>query len=203
MPNGRPAGASVGRSSYPAAASGAHNFARDYYRHFGASGDVRARYSDLEFTSTGSGETLRLRGIVNGTGCAATGTINALHATGRIAAGKTLATSGCLNAIRATLEKATTSGTTSGVSACIQVDSNIAHDTTNGPNDAFIRVTNSGAHTLDNLFNIEVTKGSAGAATSLVCTDHANDITANTFIRIMVNGTAHWILATTTAPAAS
>ena len=204
MANGpKIAGENVGSSANHAHAIGAHNFGRSYYDHLGATGDVRAHYEDLVFKTAGSGggEVIRARGIASAASVAQGATINAIHATGRIASGASV--SGALSAIRATLEDANTSGTQGGTLAALQVDSNIAHDVTVGANTAFIRVTNSGAHTINNLLNIEVAKGSAGAATGLVCTDHANDIAANTFIRIMVNGTAHWILATTTAPAAS
>lgn len=56
-------------------------FQRNYFRHRGASGDVRAHYEDLDFTSTGSGEVLRVRGIANGTDVATGGTVNAIHTT--------------------------------------------------------------------------------------------------------------------------
>jgi len=74
-------GNSVGSSTYPKTANGAHNFQRNYFRHRGASGDVRAHYEDLDFTSTGSGEVLRVRGIANGTDVATGGTVNAIHTT--------------------------------------------------------------------------------------------------------------------------
>src|SRR5512137_2063180 len=127
---------SVGSSSFPASAVSAWNFQRNYYRHAGTSGDVRAHYEDLEFTSTGSGEVLRLRGIADGTLCATGGTINALHATGRVASGKTV--SGALNAIRATLEVAGTTPTPGGTLAAIQCDSNIVTGATISANSSFI-----------------------------------------------------------------
>ncbi len=143
----------VGSSARPLSASGAHNFSRHYYRHHGASGDVRGEYKDLEVTSTGSGETVRLRVIANGTGCATGGTLNALHATGRVAAGKTV--SGALNAARFTLEVAGTSPTPGGTLSAIQLDSNIVTGATLSPNTAFIRFSNSGATAVPAVFNFE------------------------------------------------
>lgn len=73
---------------------------------------------------------------------------------------------------------------------------------TNGS--AYIRVGKTNSGTGSNvLFNFADASGAAGAVTSLVCTDHANDITANLFARCLVAGTPAWILMTTTAPAAS
>ena len=91
---------SVGSASRPLTANGSHNFKRDYFVSKATSGDVRAHYIDLEHESTGSGDTLRVRGIADGTLVATGGTVNAIHATGRVASGKTV--SGALNALRAT-----------------------------------------------------------------------------------------------------
>ena len=193
----------IGSSTYPVIVAGAssHNFERVYYRSNCTAGDVRGRYEDCEFASTGSGETLRLRGIASGTLSATGGTINALHATGRVASGGTV--SGALNAIRATLEVAGTTPTPGGTLAALQLDTNIVTGWTQGSADAFIRVTNSGAGKLTNLFNITEAVGAAGAVTGLVCTDHANDLAANAFVKCLINGTTYWMMMTSTAPAAS
>lgn len=165
MANGPKAGfgGNVGNSTFPVSALGAHNFARQYYRHHGASGDVRALYADLDFTSTGSGETLRIRGIANGTLCATGGTINALHATGRVASGKTV--SGALNAIRATLEVAGTNPTPGGTLSALQLDSNIEPGATLAGVDAFVRVSDSGTTKLGKLLNIPAPSNSTIFAT--------------------------------------
>ncbi len=141
----------IGSSAHPVTAIGAHNFGRSYYRHVGASGDVRALYADLDFTSTGSGEFLRLRAIANGTDVATAGTVNAAHLTGRVAAAKTV--SGALNALRCTLEVAGTTPTPGGTLSALQLDSNIVTGWTQGSADSFCRVTDSGAGSLTNLFN--------------------------------------------------
>lgn len=140
----------IGSSTFPVTAHGAasHNFERVYYKSACSAGDVRGKYEDLEFSSTGAGETLRLRGIASGTLTATGGTVNALHATGRVASGGTI--SGALNAIRATLEVAGTTPTPGGTLAALQLDSNIVTGATMGAKDAFIRVTDSGATQLQN-----------------------------------------------------
>lgn len=182
---------SVGTASNPMKANGAHNFQRNYYRHTGASGDVRAHYEDLDFTSTGSGEVLRVRGIANGTNVATGGTVNAIHATGRVAAGKTV--SGALNALRATLEVAGTNPTPGGTLAALQLDSNIVTGATLSGTDSFVRVTNSGATALANLVNMPAPEnGSIFAA-------HTTDAMTHSLRIVDENGTAYYIMATTTA----
>lgn len=193
MANGRFV-CNVGSSARPKTAIGAHIFSRHYYRHAGASGDVRGEYKDLDFTSTGSGETLRLRGIANGTGVATGGTVNALHATGRVASGKTV--SGALNAARFTLEVAGTTPTPGGTLAAIQLDTNTVAGTVHGNEDAFIRVSQSGTALLTNLFNIEsnaMTDGSNSPADHLVSTH--SGATATHLIKCRVNGADMWLMA--------
>ncbi len=172
---------SVGSASRPLTANGSHNFKRDYFVSKATSGDVRAHYIDLEHESTGSGDTLRVRGIADGTLVATGGTVNAIHATGRVASGKTV--SGALNAIRATLEVAGTTPTPGGTLAALQLDSNIVTGWTAGANDAFIRVSQSGAGTLDNFLNFEAESG---------CLDGTNGTysTADGYIKIRVAGNA-------------
>jgi len=172
----------VGSSARPLSASGAHNFSRHYYRHHGASGDVRGEYKDLEFTSTGAGETVRLRAIANGLNCATGGTINSLHATGRVAAGKTV--SGALNAARFTLEVAGTSPTPGGTLSAIQLDSNIVTGATLSPNTAFIRFSDTGAKDIPAIFNFE-------AASDAVVASTGTYSTADGYIVVRVAGSTY------------
>lgn len=188
----------VGTSARPLSASGAHIFSRHYYRHHGSSGDVRGEYKDLEFTSTGSGETVRLRAIANGLLCATGGTINALHATGRVAAAKTV--SGALNAGRFTLEVAGTTPTPGGTLAALQVDSNISTGWTAGTCDSFIRVTNTGAGKLTNLFCLPAAAAKTAYLTDPFVARHA-DATATHGIKVVdAGGTVYWIMVTTDTP---
>ena len=162
-----------GTSSKPITVSGGSwNFRRNYFRSKIASGDVRATYEDLEHMGTGSGDTLRVRGIVNGLLVAASGTVNAIHATGRVAAAKTVASDGCVNAIRATLEVAGSTPTPGGCLSALQVDSNIVTGTTLSANSSFIRVTNSDAGKLTNLFNFPAAGAASAYATDLIVANH-------------------------------
>jgi len=199
MPNG-PNVEAIGSSTAAKSpcAVGAHNFRRNYFYHL-ATGDVRATYEDLYFNSTGAGETLRLRGIANGLLVATGGTVNALHATGRVAAAKTV--SGALNAIRATLEVAGTTPTPGGTLAALQLDSNIVTGATMGANDAYIRVTDSGATALTNFLNLTTAAGSE-SATALFTTFKTATQVGKMGLKIRVNGATRWLLATDTAPTA-
>lgn len=197
MANGRFV-SNIGSSTRPLSASGSHIFSRHYYRHHGASGDVRGEYKDLEFTSTGSGETVRLRGIANGTLCATGGTINAIHATGRVASGKTV--SGQLNAGRFTLEVAGTTPTPGGTLASLLVDTNISTGWTAGTNDAFIRFNNAGAGKVVNLFHVPTAAAKTAASTDPFVARHA-DAAATHGLRIIDGGgTVYWIMVTTDTP---
>lgn len=68
---------------------------------------------------------------------------------------------------------------------------------------SFITVSNgaSAGTGCNTLLNIQAAKGT-NSATSLSTSNH-DAPTADTMIRILINGTAHWLLATTHAPAAS
>jgi hypothetical protein len=192
------AGINLGSSNRPISASGAHIFGRQYFRHAGSSGDVRGVYADLDFTGAGSGETMRLRGIANGLLCATGGTINALHATGRVASGKTV--SGALNAIRATLEVAGTTPTPGGTLAALQLDDNIVTGATISAASAFIRVSHSGATELVNLLNLPAPGAKTAAATDMFVARHA-DAAATHGIKIIDDaGTSYWLMVTTDTP---
>lgn len=186
------AGLSGGTSSKPITAGGTHNFGRQYFRHHGGSGDVRVHYEDLEFMGAGSGEVIRARGIANGLLCATDGTINAAHFTGRVAAAKTV--SGALNAVRATLEVAGDTPTPGGTLAALQLDTNIVTGWTQGQNDAFVKVTNSGAGKVSSLLNIAETPATDTPAGNLVST-HADHASTH-LIKIRVDGVDMWLLAT-------
>jgi hypothetical protein len=179
-------------------ANGQHNFQRTYFKSVSASSDVRAHYEDLYFNSTGGGETIRARGIANSLLSATGATINAIHATGRVAAGKTV--SGALNGIRATLEVAGTTPTPGGTLAALQVDSNIVTGATMGGQDAFIRFTNTGAGKLINLFAVPTAAAKTAAGTDPFVARHA-DCTATHGLRIVdAAGTPYWIMVTTDTP---
>lgn len=181
-------------------ASGAHNFRRNYYYSTGSSGDVRVQYEDLYVNSTGSGEVIRVRGIANGTGVATGGTVNGIHATGRVASGKTV--SGSLNGIRATLEVAGTTPTPGGKLSALRVDSNIVTgwtDSSGANASSFISVGNVGAGLVGNLFSID--DAIATKSDTAVVTTVAADAVCSHGIRINMAGTTGWIMVRTDTPA--
>jgi hypothetical protein len=188
----------IGSAARYLKANAAHNFKRGYYEHIG-SGDVRVDYEDLYVSGGGSGEVMRLRGIANGLLTAAGGTLNALHATGRVAAGKTV--SGALNAIRATLEVAGTNPTPGGTLSALQLDSNIVTGATLPGTVSMARVSQSGAVKVPNLFQLPVPGAKTAGATDLFVARHA-DATATHAIAVVDDaGTRYWINVTTDTPA--
>ena len=173
----------TGTASSPVVETTAGNVSESYVTTSAATGDTRLSYSRLEFTSTGSGETIRALTRVTGAGAATGGTVNGAHFSLSINGSGTI--SGAGNALRATLGG--TSTNPGGTIAAIQADSDFASGGT-WTNASFIRFTNSGAGTVANLFNVPaamVTANTQGAATnSLKIVDSA--------------GTAYYIMLTTT-----
>jgi hypothetical protein len=152
-----------GTASSPITVTSAQNINSSYGSTSATSGDTRLSYQRLAFTSTGSGETLRAFSVVTGAGAAAGGTINGAHISMSVNTGGTI--SGAANALRATLGVA--SGVTpGGTLSAIQADSDIASGVTVPGTAAFIRVTNSGATALSNLFNLPDAMVQAIGATS-------------------------------------
>jgi hypothetical protein len=174
------------------------NYSTQYFQNVHASGDIRAYYLHQRYKGAGSGEVIRAVAEAYTTGCAAGGTINAAHFTGRVGAAMTV--SGALSGVRATIEVAGTTPTPGGTLAALHVDSNIVTGWTAGANDAFIRVSNSGAGLIGNLFYISdaiAVKSDTAVATTLHG-DHA----ATHGIKIRVGTTSMWLLAATDAPSA-
>jgi hypothetical protein len=184
-------GPNIGNASRMPGSVGAHNFQRSYYKNAGAS-DTRVHYEDLYFDSTGGGEVIRARGIANGLLCATGGTINAAHFTGRVAAAKTV--SGALNAVRATLEVAGTTPTPGGTLSCLQLDSNIVTGWVEGLNDAYIRVSMTGAGHLTNFLNFDGHAVGTDPDADLLST-HADHASTH-LVKCRMNGATVWLLAT-------
>ena len=173
----------TGTASSPIVETTATNVSESYVTTSATTGDTRLSYNRLEFTSTGSGETIRALTRVTGAGAATAGTVNGAHISLSINGSGTI--SGAGNALRATLGGSSTNP--GGTIAAIQADSNFASGGT-WTNASFIRFTNSGTGTVDNLFNVPsgmITANTQGAATnSLKIVDSA--------------GTAYYIMLTTT-----
>ena len=174
-----------GTAASPIAETTAGNVSEFYATTSAATGDTRLSYNRLEFTSTGSGETIRALTRVTGAGGATGGTINGAHLSLSINGSGTI--SGAGNALRATLGG--TSTNPGGTLSVIQADSDFASGGT-WTNTSFIRFTNSGTGTVPNLFNVP--------AAMLVSQISA----ASTHTIKIVNsaGTAYYLMATTVAP---
>ena len=172
-----------GTPASPIAVTTAQNISSSYATSSATTGDTRLSYNRLEFTSTGSGETIRALTRVTGANAATGGTVNGAHVSLSINGSGTI--SGAGNALRATLGGSSTNP--GGTIAAIQADSDFASGGT-WTNASFIRFTNSGTGSVENLFNVPsgmITANTQGAATnSLKIVDSA--------------GTAYYIMLTTT-----
>ena len=153
-----------GTAASPIVETTAGNVSESYATTSATTGDTRLSYNRLEFTSTGSGETIRALTRVTGANGATGGTINGAHISTSINTGGTI--SGAANAIRATIGAAV--ATPGGTLAALQLDTDFASGTTLGAESAFIRVTDSGAGTgkMTRLMNVGTGTGLFTAATS-------------------------------------
>ena len=169
-----------GTSATPIAVTAASNVNTGYVTTSATTGDTRLTYNKLTFTSTGSGETLRAFSVVTGVGAAAGGTINGAHISMSVNGSGTI--SGAGNALRATLGGSSTNP--GGTLSAIQADSDFASGGT-WTNASFIRCTNSGTGTIDNLFNLPTAMIAAGV---LAASTHVVKIVA-------ANGTPYYLMA--------
>jgi hypothetical protein len=140
-----------GTATDPISVTTAQNISSSYGSTSATTGDTRLSYNRLAFTSTGSGETLRAFSVVSGANAATGGTVNGAHISLSVNSGGSI--SGAANGLRVTLGGAA-GVTMGGTVAALQVDSDLTNTTTIPSNAAFIRVTNSGAGTITNLFNL-------------------------------------------------
>jgi hypothetical protein len=138
-----------GTAADPIAVTTASNVTSSYATASNTTGDVRLSYNRLEFTSTGSGETFRALTRVTGANGATGGTINGAHISLSINGSGTI--SGAGNALRVTLGGSSTNP--GGTISSLQVDSDFATGGT-WTNASFIRFTNSGTGTIENLMNV-------------------------------------------------
>jgi hypothetical protein len=163
-----------GTAADPIAVTTAQNISSFYGSTSATTGDTRLSYNRLAFTSTGSGETLRAFSVVSGANAATGGTVNGAHISLSVNSGGSI--SGAANGLRVTLGGAA-GVTMGGTVAALQVDSDLTNTTTIPSNAAFIRVTNSGAGTITNLFNLPsamVATQSAAAVSHVVAIQDAS-----------------------------
>lgn len=153
-----------GSASSPVAVTSAQNISSSYGTTSATTGDTRLVYDRLNFTSTGSGETLRAFSVVTGASAATGGTINGAHISTSVSTGGTI--SGAANALRATIGASVASP--GGTLAALQLDTDFASGTSVSADSAFIRVTDSGAGAgkLTRLMNIASGTGVFTAGTS-------------------------------------
>jgi hypothetical protein len=142
-----------GTAASPIVETTAGNVSEFYATTSATTGDTRLSYNRLEFTSTGSGETIRALTRVTGANAATGGTINGAHISTSINTTGTI--SGAANAIRATLGGSAASP--GGTLAVIQLDTDYSVNASLPTTAAFIRVSDSGANTgeIPKLLNIE------------------------------------------------
>lgn len=194
-----PAIRDIGKSSTRCpSANGSHIFSRIYEKCTHVSGDVRGVYQDLIFNGQGGGETLRIRAIANALLVATGATVNAMHATMQVAAGKTI--SGAAHAIRATLEVAGTTPTPGGTLSALQVDSNISTGWTAGGKDAFISIANVGAGKLTNVLQVPTAAAKTAYLTDPFVARHADPEATHGLKMVDAAGTVYWIMVTTDTP---
>ena len=163
-----------GTAADPIAVTTAQNISSFYGTTSATTGDTRLSYNRLAFTSTGSGETLRAFSVVSGANAATGGTVNGAHISLSVNSGGSI--SGAANGLRVTLGGAA-GVTMGGTVAALQVDSDLTNTTTIPSNASFIRVTNSGAGTITNLFNLPsamVATQSAAAVSHVVAIQDAS-----------------------------
>ena len=161
-----------GTAASPITVTSAQNISSSYGSTSATTGDTRLNYSRLNFTSTGSGETIRAFSVVTGAGAAAGGTINGAHVSLSINGSGTIAGAG--NAMRLTLGG--TSTNPGGTIAALQLDSDFASGGT-WTNASYIRCTNSGTGTIGTfavLPNAMIATKSAAAVTHVIAIKNAS-----------------------------
>ena len=174
-----------GTATNPITVTTAQNISSSFATSSATTGDTRLSYARLEFTSTGSGETLRALTRVTGANAATAGTINGAHISTSINTTGTI--SGAANAIRATLGGSAASP--GGTLAVLQLDTDYSVNATLPGTASFIRVTDSGANTgeVPLLMNIETAPAATIAPTATSVTTVAKAI------KVMVGGTVYYV----------
>ena len=174
-----------GTSTDPITVTTAQNISSSFATTSATTGDTRLSYNRLEFTSTGSGETIRALTRVTGAGAATAGTINGAHISTSINTTGTI--SGAANAIRATLGGSAASP--GGTLAVLQLDTDYSVNASLPGTASFIRVTDSGANTgeIPLLMNIATGPAATIAPTATSVT------TVSKAIKVMVGGTVYYV----------
>jgi hypothetical protein len=173
-----------GTATSPIAETTAGNVSEFYATTSAATGDTRLSYNRLEFTSTGSGETIRALTRVTGADGATGGTINGAHVSLSVNGSGTI--SGAGNALRATLGG--TSTTPGGTLAAIQLDSNFGDGVTLAATSSFMRVTDSGTVKVGSLFNLPA------PASDTIFRAKASAAVTHVIKIVAANGTPYYVM---------
>lgn len=153
------------------------------------SGDARLIYMTLNLRGTaGDGECLRPRTLVYGT---SVNSAHGQHCTLQIAVGGAI--SGLGVGLRATFEAAAATRTLTGSLYALQVDSNIGANNTLPASHALISLTNVGSVAMTNAFQIPT------ASNGTMVAAHTTDAMTHSIKCRQANGTATYIMCTTTA----
>jgi hypothetical protein len=170
----------VGTSGAPVTATASGNITQLYASTTHASGDLRGYYSRVDFAGAGGGETIRAFSRVTAAQGAGQ-TTNGAHISLSVNSGGSI--SGAANAIRATLGVAT-GVTPGGTLAAIQVDSDFPNTVTLPGSAAFLRFTNSGSGSVDNLMNVPA---------AMVAADVGSGV-SHTIKIVASNGTPYYLM---------
>lgn len=183
----------AGTSSLPASTSTANkNFLGYWVESTASSGDCRGMYLRTYFGGAGSGEAARIYSTVNYAGAAAVGgTINGMHCSLSIASGSTI--SGQAFSARFTLDYAAATRTTDANVCCVNLDSNIATGNTVHANNAFLRLSDTGAVALGKFLRTP-----AVASAGLLAV-HVTDAMTHSIRCVDEAGTVFYIMCTTTS----
>lgn len=181
-----------GTSATPCTTSTADkNFLGYWTKTTASSGDCRGMYLRTYFGGAGSGEALRAYATVDFAGAAAVGgTINGMHCSLSIADGSTI--SGQAFAARFTLDYAASTRTTDANVCCVNLDSNIAAGNTVHANNAFLRLSDTGAVALKKFLRTPAV-ASAGLLAA-----HITDGMTHSIRCVDEAGTVFYLMATTT-----
>ena len=170
----------VGTSGAPVTATASGNITQLYASTTHASGDLRGYYSRVDFAGAGGGETIRAFSRVTAAQGAGQ-TTNGAHISLSVNSGGSI--SGAANAIRATLGVAA-GVTPGGTLAAIQVDSDFPSSVTLPGSAAFLRFTNSGSGSVDNLMNVPA---------AMIATDVGSGV-SHTIKIVASDGTPYYLM---------
>jgi hypothetical protein len=188
-------GGAFGTTSTPLAKTASGNFLGYWLSTTAATGDTRGIYMRLYVVGAGGGEAGRFYTTVSNATVASGGTVNGAHVS-LSATGASAKVSGAGNALRATLDLASSVGAIGGTLAVIRADSNIASGPTIPANTAFLAVDNVGTQKLDyllNATNVSTTMFANASGTSSAQCAQTGGLVPAKVLKVVIDGTAYAI----------